>query len=370
MHRLGRANGTALTTAAAVLIGTDELRPAARGSLAALLESFSRWRAMAGDMAPAELAKTVIDESGYAEMWQKDKSPDAPGRLDNLKELALALEEFETLGAFLEHVSLVMEQENRVGEAMVSVMTLHGAKGLEFEVVFLPGWEEGLFPNQRTMDESGAAGLEEERRLAYVGLTRAKRRAYVSFAANRRIFNQWVSAIPSRFIDELPPETVEVVSAPGLYGNASDASGWGGGHPGRERYSSARYSRAGLAEGGDYGGGGKGRRLRPMPAPRRIFAMRAAGAGLAAGRAPGIRRSRSRRRCAPGAPPATPPPRLSGAHLPRHSRARGNPWHRPTRRAASRAASACSTRSSATARWWRWTAPSSRSRSTRPATRR
>ena len=239
LHRLGRANGTALTTAAATIIGTDELRPQARGSLAALLESFSRWRAMAGEMAPAELAKTVIDESGYAEMWQKDKSPDAPGRLDNLKELALALEEFETLGAFLEHVSLVMEQENRAGETMVSIMTLHGAKGLEFEVVFLPGWEEGLFPNQRTMDESGAAGLEEERRLAYVGLTRAKKRAYVSFAANRRIFNQWVSAIPSRFIDELPPETVEVVSAPGLYGNASDA-GWGG-HGGR----------AGLAEGGD-----------------------------------------------------------------------------------------------------------------------
>ena len=220
LHAHGRRQNISLVAAAAALIGTDELRPAVRTSLAALLESFSRWRAMAADKSPAELAETVIDESGYAEMWQKDKNPDAPGRLDNLKELVAALEEFETLGAFLEHVSLVMEQETKSNGAMVSVMTLHAAKGLEFEVVFLPGWEEGLFPHQRALDESGAAGLEEERRLAYVGLTRAKKQAYVSFAANRRIYNQWMTAIPSRFVDELPPDQVEVVAAQGLYGSA------------------------------------------------------------------------------------------------------------------------------------------------------
>ncbi len=221
LHAAGRAVGSAMTVAASTLIATDELRPAARSSLAALVESFSRWRAMADELAPSELAATVIDESGYAEMWQKDKSPDAAGRLDNLKELVAALEEFDTLGSFLEHVSLVMDAENRAGGEMVSVMTLHAAKGLEFEVVFLPGWEEGLFPHQRALDESGAAGLEEERRLAYVGLTRAKQRAYLSFAANRRIYNQWMSAIPSRFIDELPPAEVEVTAAQGLYGNAT-----------------------------------------------------------------------------------------------------------------------------------------------------
>ncbi len=228
LHALGRRQGISLCAAAGALIGRAagamndgaELRPAVRTSLAALLESFSRWRAMAADKPPAELAETVIDESGYSEMWQKDKSADAPGRLDNLKELVAALEEFETLGAFLEHVSLVMEQEARSNGAMVSVMTLHAAKGLEFDVVFLPGWEEGLFPHQRALDESGAAGLEEERRLAYVGLTRAKKRAYVSFAANRRIYNQWMTAVPSRFVDELPPAQVEVTAAQGLYGSA------------------------------------------------------------------------------------------------------------------------------------------------------
>jgi DNA helicase-2/ATP-dependent DNA helicase PcrA len=216
-----------LVSAAGMMIGTDELRPSTRTALAALLESFARWREMAGERAPSELAATVIDESGYSEMWQNDKSAEAPGRLDNLKELVAALEEFDTLGAFLEHVSLVMDQEQRGDSPMVSVMTLHAAKGLEFDVVFLPGWEEGLFPHQRALDESGAAGLEEERRLAYVGLTRAKRRAYVSFAANRRIYNQWMTAIPSRFVDELPPGEVDVVAAQGLYGSARPSQGGG-----------------------------------------------------------------------------------------------------------------------------------------------
>ncbi|MHA1108757.1 MAG: 3'-5' exonuclease [Alphaproteobacteria bacterium] len=165
-----------------------------------------------------ELAETVLDESGYTDMWQRDKSPDAPGRLENLKELISALEEFENLGGFLEHVSLVMEAGGNDSGDMATLMTLHAAKGLEFDTVFLPGWEEGVFPNQRTMDEGGAPALEEERRLAYVGLTRARERAVITFAANRRIYNQWQSSIPSRFVEELPGDFVEVESEAGLYG--------------------------------------------------------------------------------------------------------------------------------------------------------
>ena len=147
---------------------------------------------------------TLLDESGYTDMWQQDKSPEAPGRLENLKELVRALADFETLAGFLDHVSLVMENDENSEGDRVSLMTLHGAKGLEFDTVFLPGWEEGLFPNQRSLDEGGLKSLEEERRLAYVGLTRARRRAIVSHAANRRIYANWQTSIPSRFIEELP----------------------------------------------------------------------------------------------------------------------------------------------------------------------
>jgi DNA helicase-2/ATP-dependent DNA helicase PcrA len=151
----------------------------------------------------------VLDESGYAEMWTLDKSPDAPGRLENLKELVAGLAEFENLQGFLEHVSLVMDTQENSDEAKVNLMTLHSAKGLEFDIVYLPGWEEGLFPHQRSLDEEGLKGLEEERRLAYVGLTRARQEARISYAANRRIYNQWQNALPSRFIGELPPENIE-----------------------------------------------------------------------------------------------------------------------------------------------------------------
>jgi len=157
----------------------------------------------------------VLDESGYTEMWRQDKTPEAAGRLENLKELVRAMEEFPDLAAFLEHVSLVMEAEEANGAERVSIMTLHGAKGLEFETVYLPGWEEGLFPHQRSLDEQGRAGLEEERRLAYVGVTRAKRRAKIFFASNRRIRGLWQPTTPSRFIDNLPSAHIDVVEAPG-----------------------------------------------------------------------------------------------------------------------------------------------------------
>jgi DNA helicase-2/ATP-dependent DNA helicase PcrA len=176
-----------------------------------------------------ELAQVILDESGYTAMWQAEKTPEAPGRLENLKELVKALESFENLEGFLEHVSLVMDNDSDDGGAKVSIMTLHAAKGLEFPMVFLPGWEDGLFPSQRSMDEQGLKGVEEERRLAYVGITRAEEVCTISFAANRRVFGQWQSALPSRFIDELPAEHVDVLTPPGLYGGGygSAAPGFG-----------------------------------------------------------------------------------------------------------------------------------------------
>jgi len=177
------------------------------------------------EISHVELAEIILDESGYTGMWQNDKTPEAPGRLENLKELVKALEQFENLQGFLEHVSLIMDNESDDGGAKVSIMTLHAAKGLEFPAVFLPGWEDGLFPSQRSMDESGIKGLEEERRLAYVGITRAEELCTISFAANRRVFGQWQSSMPSRFIDELPEDHVEVLTPPGLYGGGYGAAG-------------------------------------------------------------------------------------------------------------------------------------------------
>jgi DNA helicase-2/ATP-dependent DNA helicase PcrA len=251
IHRLSRAQSVSLTEAARRLAETDELRPRARRTLASLLADFDRWRRMAEAADHMELVETVLDESGYTEMWQRDRSPEAPGRLENLKELVSALEEFQNLSGFLEHVSLVMEAGAADAGDMATLMTLHAAKGLEFDTVFLPGWEEGVFPNQRSMDEGGAPALEEERRLAYVGLTRARQRAVITFAANRRIWNQWQSAIPSRFVDELPRDHVEVAAEPGLYGGGHGAgSGFGeagvdawdrtGRGPGYERLRAAR----------------------------------------------------------------------------------------------------------------------------------
>ncbi|HEY5046756.1 MAG TPA: UvrD-helicase domain-containing protein, partial [Rhizomicrobium sp.] len=211
LHKFARARGVPLLAAAREIADTDEVPPKARRALGDLAAMLARWSDSARHLPHTELAEIVLDESGYTEMLKNDKSAEAPGRLDNLKELVRSMEQFDSLAAFLEHVSLVMELEQNDTEDRMSLMTLHAAKGLEFDTVFLPGWEEGLFPSQRTMDEKGLAGLEEERRLAYVGLTRAKIRARITFAANWRVHGSWQSALPSRFITELPQEHVEAV---------------------------------------------------------------------------------------------------------------------------------------------------------------
>ena len=216
LHKLSRSAGVSLFEASRMMVESDEMKPKPRGALKSLLDNFERWRANLAHLPAGDLAELVLDESGYTEMWQRDRTPEAPGRLDNLKELVAGLDEFENLQGFLEHVSLVMDNEQNTTDAKVSLMTLHAAKGLEFDLVFLPGWEEGLFPHQRSLDEEGLKGLEEERRLAYVGLTRARHEARVSYAANRRVYNQWQNALPSRFIDELPKENIERSASRGL----------------------------------------------------------------------------------------------------------------------------------------------------------
>jgi len=217
IHQLARARDLSLHDASKLIIETDEIKPRARNALGNLLNFLERWRSCKETLSHTELAEIILDESGYTEMWMTDKSPEAPGRLENLKELVSSIENFDNLQGFLEHVSLVMEnEENKSGEKL-SLMTLHAAKGLEFNTVFLPGWEEGLFPHQRSLDQEGLNGLEEERRLAYVGLTRAKKEAFIFYAANRKIYNQWQNSLPSRFIDELPNKNVETHGERGLY---------------------------------------------------------------------------------------------------------------------------------------------------------
>ncbi len=248
-----RRHGVSLVEGARILLEEKGLGGRGARELGLLLDGLARWRrqgqapvievaldddaVLDDEAAPratrlqegqpelghVELAQVILDESGYTAMWQNDKTPEAPGRLENLKELVKALEQFDNLQGFLEHVSLIMDNESDGSEQKVSIMTLHAAKGLEFPAVFLPGWEDGLFPSQRSMDESGVKGLEEERRLAYVGITRAEDLCTISFAGNRLVFGQWQSQMPSRFIDELPEAHVEVLTPPGLYGG-----GYGG----------------------------------------------------------------------------------------------------------------------------------------------
>jgi DNA helicase-2/ATP-dependent DNA helicase PcrA len=259
LHDYARKKRIPLTEAASALSATDEMKPKPRQALRDLMTSFESWRLRKDSMPHTELAEIVLDESGYTDMWQKDRSADAAGRLENLKELVRSMEEFENLQGFLEHISLVMDREGNEAEQAVNIMTLHSAKGLEFDCVFLPGWEEGLFPHQRSLDESGRAGLEEERRLAHVGLTRARKLAKVYFATNRRIHGLWTSTVPSRFLDELPEAHVEVKEAPGSgfgmsgYGASrfDEVNAFGSGYttPGWQR-AQARKGRGGFYDNG------------------------------------------------------------------------------------------------------------------------
>lgn len=257
LNSAARAANTTILAATRMLLETEELKSKPRNTLRDLIGQFDDWSARRYDRVAIEtsesesgelietervippvahykLAEQILDESGYTAMWQADKSPDSPGRLENLKELIRSMQEFDTLGGFLEHISLVMDRDTAEADDAVTIMTMHSAKGLEYNTVFLPGWEEGSFPSQRSMDESGRAGLEEERRLAYVAITRGRKRVRISVAQNRRIHGQWQNGIaPSRFLDELPPDAVEVTDTGTSYGGY----GYGGG-------ATARFNKA------------------------------------------------------------------------------------------------------------------------------
>src|SRR6202042_3606266 len=262
LHAFARARQMPLLASSREIAETDELPPKARKALSELAANFARWSETARILPHTELAEMVLDESGYTDMLKADKSAEAPGKLDNLKELVRSMEGFESLSAFLEHVSLVMEiAQDETGDR-INLMTLHAAKGLEFETVFLPGWEEGLFPSQRTMDENGLAGLEEERRLAYVGLTRARQRIRIFFAANRRGHGSWQAALPSRFIKEIPEDHVEVAVDEGFYGGYAGFRDNGQAAEFGSTYDSPGWKRAQANRGGPRGGS-------PPPPPAR-----------------------------------------------------------------------------------------------------
>jgi DNA helicase-2/ATP-dependent DNA helicase PcrA len=263
VHDYARRAELPLMRAARVLVETEEIKARPRQILRDLLASFDRWTAQIDALPHHELAQLILEESGYIDMWKAERSADAAGRLENLKELTRSMEEFPDLAAFLEHVALVMDAESGEAGERVSIMTLHAAKGLEFDVVFLPGWEEGLFPHQRSLDDNGRAGLEEERRLAYVGLTRARARAKIYFAANRRIRGLWQTTAPSRFIDELPEAHVEVVEPSGV----SSHGGYGVSRFDRVEPFSSRYDTPGWRRAQQQAKGG-GFAERPAPRPR------------------------------------------------------------------------------------------------------
>jgi DNA helicase-2/ATP-dependent DNA helicase PcrA len=223
VHTAARARSMTLMAASRLLLESDDLGAAARNALRKFLEMIDRWTGEVSHLTPRDLTELVLEESGYTDFWRNNKSAKAESKLDNLKEVVNAVSEFDTLAAYLDHVALVADHNEASADGQVWLMTLHAAKGLEFPVVFLPGWEEGVFPSQRSLDEGGTAALEEERRLAYVGITRARESCRISFAANRQMYGRWQSSLPSRFVDELPESEVEVISQPGLYGNAASA---------------------------------------------------------------------------------------------------------------------------------------------------
>ena len=259
LHATARALGVPMLDAAAKLAESDELKPKPRAALREVAANFARWQGMIDSKPHTELAEIILEESGYTDMWKNDRSADAPGRLENLKELIRSMEEYESLRSFLEHVALVMDAEKKEELDAVNIMTLHSAKGLEFRTVFLPGWEEGLFPHQRALDEGGRSGLEEERRLAYVGLTRAKQNLHIWFVSNRRIHGLWQSTIPSRFLDELPELHVEVAetgSSYGGYGSTYGGRGFGEGGGRRNPYGASRFDTVGGQGAGSGGGSG------------------------------------------------------------------------------------------------------------------
>ncbi|MDX8532127.1 UvrD-helicase domain-containing protein [Mesorhizobium sp. VK25A] len=257
IHDTARAMRVPMLEAAATLAESDELKPKPRAALREVAANFERWQKALETTPHTELAETILEESGYTDMWKNDRSADSPGRLENLKELIRSMEEYESLRSFLEHVALVMEAEQGESLDAVSIMTLHSAKGLEFETVFLPGWEEGLFPHQRALDEGGRSGLEEERRLAYVGLTRAKKNLHIWFVSNRLIHGLWQSTIPSRFLDELPETHVDVADGGNSYGGYGNpygggafASGRGGGR--QNPYGASRFDNIGAKDQGSF----------------------------------------------------------------------------------------------------------------------
>ena len=272
VHQLARAQGLPLMLAAARILDSDELTPQARRALGALIGDIARWREKLGELPHAELARLMLDESGYTAMLQAERSTEASGRLENLTELARAMEEYETLGAFLEHVSLVMDNDARADEPKATIMTIHAAKGLEFDTVFLAGWEEGVFPSQRALDEGGTASLEEERRLAYVAITRARKNAYIFHAANRRIYGQWTSSIPSRFVGELPAAHID-----------SETTMSGGESLWRAQWSEQTDPFAHLARAQGRGPGWQRAAVKPLDmSPARIAEVKASAASFAA----------------------------------------------------------------------------------------